>query len=614
MINKNLSNAIAGLLLLTMFLVMFFSVLDESAIMDELAHIPAGYSYLTQKDYRLNPEHPPLIKDISAIPLLFLNLNFPTDIKAWTQDINGQWTMGSVFLYESGNDADKIIFWSRLPIIFLAVLFGWLFFSWVRKLYGNNVALFALMLFTFSPTMIAHSRYVTTDLGAAFGFFIGISAFLNYLKAPSNKNLIIAGIALGVALLLKFSLVLLVPLYFAFAYLWVFVSNYENSKTLEGVYNKLKLFILGALKQTLNLALLGLISAALITLVYIFHVWNYPVDIQLRDTTQNLSSFGFKPAVDLTVWMSDKPVLRAFGQYLHGFLMVVQRAAGGNIAYFLDTVSSSGSWYYFPVAYLLKETVPSHIFTILAIVLAVGYLWKTHDKSFNTAIKWMHYNFALVASILFIGVYWWQSMSSSLNIGVRHVLPTFPFIYLLVSREVVKWTSSSSLTDPKTLRDFLELIYEKTIKAAPRYVFIILIFAWMILTIFSSFPHYLPYYNEFAGGTKNGYNYITDSNYDWGQDLKRLAVFVEKNNIDKIRLEYFGGGSPSYYLGNSFEPWWSSRGEPQEGWFAISATLRQGAFGRPINNFTQKPEDSYLWLKKYEPVARVGYSIFVYKF
>src|SRR3989338_6477717 len=140
MINRRLiSNSIAWLILGMMFVLMFFSSVGESAIMDELAHIPAGYSYLTQKDYRLNPEHPPLAKDLAAFPLLFLNLNFPTGAKAWSEDINGQWDMGRIFLYESGNNPDEILFWSRLPMMLLTLFFGCLIFSFSRKIDGVQV-------------------------------------------------------------------------------------------------------------------------------------------------------------------------------------------------------------------------------------------------------------------------------------------------------------------------------------------------------------------------------------------------------------------------------------------------------------------------------------------
>ena len=138
---KFLVSLAACLMLGVMFILMFFSSWNDAATFDEVAHIPAGYSYLTQKEYRLNPEHPPLIKDLAAFPLLYLNLNFPTDIKAWTTDTNGQWDMGRIFLYESGNDPDKILRFSHFPIMLLALIFGWLLFGDATallrpKLYG----------------------------------------------------------------------------------------------------------------------------------------------------------------------------------------------------------------------------------------------------------------------------------------------------------------------------------------------------------------------------------------------------------------------------------------------------------------------------------------------
>ncbi len=221
-----INSILACLMLGFMFILMFFSAWNDSATMDELAHIPSGYSYLTQRDYRLNPEHPPLIKDLAALPLLYLDLNFPTDAKAWKNDINGQWEMGSIFLYQSGNNADQILHFSRFPIMLLALLFGWLLFKWVRGLYGDKVGLLTLFFYSFSPTFLAHSRYVTTDLGAAFGFFIGIAAFVNFLSRQNRRNLLIAGVSFGLAQLLKFSLFLLAPLYVIFGILWVVLENW----------------------------------------------------------------------------------------------------------------------------------------------------------------------------------------------------------------------------------------------------------------------------------------------------------------------------------------------------------------------------------------------------
>lgn len=100
-ISKYLPWFIVALITVASFNLMFKSSLGELAVMDELAHIPAGYSYVRYLDYRLNPEHPPLVKALAALPLLFQNLNFPTDKSAWQNDVNGQWEVGAQFLYES---------------------------------------------------------------------------------------------------------------------------------------------------------------------------------------------------------------------------------------------------------------------------------------------------------------------------------------------------------------------------------------------------------------------------------------------------------------------------------------------------------------------------------
>ncbi|MEK9170407.1 MAG: glycosyltransferase family 39 protein, partial [Patescibacteria group bacterium] len=185
----------------------------DSAIFDETAHIVAGYTYLKHFDYRFNPEHPPLVKMIAAIPLLFQKLNFPTDKDYWN-GLNEQWTAGSQFLYKSGNDADKIIFSSRIGPIFLALLLILFIYLWARKLVGRWWALFPAFLFAFSPLVLAHGHYVTTDIGASFGIFICIYAFINFLYNQSAKNLFLAGLAFGLAQAIKFSSVLLIPYLF----------------------------------------------------------------------------------------------------------------------------------------------------------------------------------------------------------------------------------------------------------------------------------------------------------------------------------------------------------------------------------------------------------------
>lgn len=611
MLTLTKSNTAAAIILFVMFLLMLGSMWSDSATMDELAHIPAGFGYLTQLDYRLNPEHPPLLKAISSISAwIFSRPHFPTDTKFWQEDINGQWDQGRVFLYEAGNDADSIIFWSRMPFLFLALLLGWLLFDWTQKMFGNSVGVLTLILFAFSPTVLAHSRYVTTDLGAAFGFFIGIISFLQFLEVPNRKNFFLAGISFGTAQLLKFSLVLLIPLYALMVIVWVLTRPRFHW------HDRMKVFW----KLTVNTVATMLLGFLLVWVVYAVFTWNYPQERQFRDAEFILSSYGFRPIVDFDLALIKNRFTRPFGQYLLGVLMVNQRAAGGNTAFFLGEVSAAGSPLYFPLLYLLKETLALHILTVIALWFAAWKIFRRNKPSFNGEKRglerirnWIENHFLEFTALLFIGFYWSISIKSSLNIGVRHVLPTFPFIYFLVSKQIVEWLRWHNAADPKTWFGWLKNIHQLYIKSLPKYFFVGLLILWMVATTVGVYPYFLTYYNELIiGGTDNGWKIAVDSNYDWGQDLKRLRDFMKEREIEKIALDYFGGGNPRYYLGAKFEPWWSARG-PASGWFAISATFRQGAFGEPAPGFLRKPEDSYGWLKNYEPVARAGKSIFIYQ-
>ena len=215
--SNRVTYTIAGILLAVMFFTAVFSMKNDALTFDELSHIPAGYSYLTQQDYRINPEHPPLIKDLAAAPLLGLDLNFPSGHSTWEQEQGPVWWMqfdfGTQFLFKSDNPADKIIFLARLPMILLLICLGAFIFFWSRQLYGNKFGLLALTLFSFSPTFLAHGRFVTTDIAAALGVATATYFWLKFLKNPVIKNMLIAGIILGIVLLFKFSLILLIPFF-----------------------------------------------------------------------------------------------------------------------------------------------------------------------------------------------------------------------------------------------------------------------------------------------------------------------------------------------------------------------------------------------------------------
>jgi hypothetical protein len=117
------------------------------------------------------------------------------------------------------------------------------------------------------------------------------------------------------------------------------------------------------------------------------------------------------------------------------------------------------------------------------------------------------------------------SVYTQVNIGLRYVLPAFPLLMVLAGSTSLLWKKR------KVLRGILAIS----------------LMLWYAGESLSIYPHYLSYFNQIAGGPKNGYRFLVDSNLDWGQGLKGLKKYMDENGISKIKLSYFGTADPEQY-------------------------------------------------------------------
>jgi len=303
-------------------------------------------------------------------------------------------------------------------MILLLIFLGWFIFRWTKELAGNKIALLVLTLFSFSPTFLAHGRLVTTDVAAALGIVMATYFWIKFLKKPTKKNIIFAGLIFGVSMLLKFSIVLVIPLFAIITIVYAFLWK-------------------KSLLKYIGLAFLaGIIGMILIWPVYQFHLLNYPAERQLRDSEIILASGGINITESICIWMADKPGLRPYAHYFLGLLMASQRVSGGNTVYFLNQISNMGWWYYFPLIYLLKIPLAFHILTLIALLYVFWLVIIKRPFWQNTFLRirdWIKNHFTAFSMIIFLAIYWITSITGALNIGVRHILPVFPFTYILVA-------------------------------------------------------------------------------------------------------------------------------------------------------------------------------------
>lgn len=601
-------NVAAVAMLALMAVLMVSSTWNDTVTMDEVPHIGAGFSYLRKSDFRLNPEHPPLMKDLAGIPLLMMKLRVDWNHKSWTDDPFGQWDFGLMLIFNAGRDGDTVTRAAKAPMILFTLALGWVVFAWTRRYFGAAAALLTLFFYTLSPTFLAHGRLVTTDVGAAAGYFVGTVVFLRFLKNPGWRNVLLAGLAIGFALLAKFSMVALIPVALILATIWAlldkspghhsFLRFHKRSSGSFVVAFRAPYQVNALLRYLTRTAAALAIAFLVVYAVYWHHMMKYPEARQLKDAEFTLNLYEVPPrSADAVMWMFNQPLLRPWGEYFLGLASNMRRSEKGNDPFFLGRFYETGSRLYFPFVYLVKEPLTLHLLTIFAFIFALSRAFSRirragflEAEQREHAREWLRSHYVEFAFLVAIAVFWWAAVRSNLNIGVRHLLSTFPLIYVLVSNEVTSFH-----------RQFLA-------RPAVMWAFRVVLGAllvWHAVSVVRVHPSYLPYFNELAGGADGGWRYVTDSNVDWGQELKRLSQFVEKRGIRQIHLDYFGTADPAYYLDGKYQGL-SSCMQPVKGWVAVSAFTYQDS--------RRKPECDYRrWLPMEKLVTKIGYALFVFR-
>ncbi len=555
----------------------------KSSTFDEPIHLPPGYVSLTTGDHRMNPDHPPLVRRLSALPLLFLDVKWDREDFAWRT--GRPWEFGKRFLYR-WNDAERLLFWGRLPVLALGSVLLLVLFFFVRRNYGQAAALVAIFLAALHPDFLAHGAIVSTDLGITVFVFATAVAFSRVVERITPGRVALAGALLGAACATKFSGVGLIPM-LALPALAAALDRAPllvrtgfgraggeptGDRELRSRGEKL-------LAVALVFVAMGIVAVPVIWAAYGFHS---PLAV---DPDANVRLFDWRtvepenPAVRALF-----SVLRQVGvlpeAWIWGFLHFLAHTEG-RPAFLFGAYSESGFRSYFLATFLLKTPLP------LLLLFAAG-IWSARRSAASSRMEWL---------VFFPpGLFFALSLLQSINIGHRHLLPIYPFVFVIAARAAAL-ALGPRLSSRRAIALAVTLVLAQGLVAG------------------RAFPHYLAYFNEVGGGPRNGWRYLVDSNLDWGQELKGLRAWMTRTGQSQVKLAYFGTADAKYYgvtgprlPGYQAAPPGATvrRVEPGDV-VAVSATLLQGLYleteMRPLMER----------LRAERPLEVIGDSLFLYR-
>lgn len=401
---------------------------------------------------------------------------------------------GWPFLFLTPSTSTDILFISRLAILPVFIGFGILIFLIVKKNVSELAAYFTSALYFFNIEILAHARLVTADFTQAVTIFISVISFYYFLKLPTFRRAIAAGIFLGLAFVSKYSGLLLVPLF-----LVIFILLIPKTHIQKNFFKFIIIIIIGIL------------------IIHLSYFFKETGSIPTSYKVQIIQGIYDHPAVRFALYIFPKA-------YLKGTDLQIATSQSIWWGYFAGRSYNYGLWYFLGAAFLLKTQIP---LLFLIVISVVNFLKKNKFKSLDLI---------LTISIFFFFIYF--SFFNKLIIGLRYILMIYPLLFLLIAK-----VFSFDLKKSKGIINFS--------------FFLVLIVIYISEPFWIS-PHYLAYANEFIGGAKNSYKYFTDSNLDWNQNTiifqKYLQIHPEITavnprkptagiiavNVNQMNLYYYG--------------------------------------------------------------------------
>jgi tetratricopeptide (TPR) repeat protein len=539
-----------------------YSFRQKSATWDEPIHLAAGFAAVANGDYRVDPTHPPFLRIWAALPLLAMRVSSDTSeidrtpIADW---LTKAYAFAHRFLYVE-HDADRLLYAARFMVAIWGVVLGVLLFCWAREWLGRTPAIVALAFYTIEPNIAAHAKLVTTDLAVTCFIFATLYFLWRTCRRGSIWNLAALAVSFALAVVTKFSAILLGPIVIL---LLAAAAGWGPRMGLKRATAIVSLLVAGSFVGVW--AAYGFRYAPSASNAWLLLAQDYSV---VRERLPVL--------VKVLGWVDAHQLLP--NVFTQGFLLG-QSSAETFPAYLAGTISETGFWYYFPAAFLLKTPAALILFFLAGLFV---FVWRRRKLGLHNEL------FVMVPMLVYLAF----AIASGINIGVRHILPIYPFVILTAAAaagELLAWR-----------------------KQAGRIILGGMMAFWLAMFV-HAYPHTLTFFNLAAGGPRNGLAWLAESNLDWGQDLKLLKSWMDRKQVAHVNLAYFGTADPKYYQidcthlpGAPFFAGELIRKPKLPGYVAISKTLLSGLYLKP------EWRVFYSGFKARSTVADIGNSIRVY--
>jgi hypothetical protein len=554
---------------------------------DEAGHLVAGISHWTTGTYSMYRVNPPLPRMLAVLPVLLLHPNTQGIQPTPALGERAEWRCANQFALDNASRYLDILFVARLAGILWSCLGGWLVFRWASDLYSYRAGILGLVFWCFDPNILANAQMVTPDVPATVAGLAAMYCFWRYLRWPSWNLALIAGLVLGIAQLTKFTLLYLYALW---PLLWLLYR--WQIRTADTSYVSFWVQIWHGL-------LMAIVSLVIINLGY-----------ECQETCNPLGKYVFvsrtlggEPSPDVThaiapinrfrdSWLGSLPV-PVPAEFLAGIDRQKFDFERGWHSYLRGEWRYGGWWYYY--LYGLAVKMPLGIISLIVCgLIATLVRYPCRIPTVDECFLWLP---VLIVLVL-------VSSQTGFNHHLRYVLPIFPFAFLGASK----------------LAYFLSFQHWKT-------GFIVLLLAmWSMTSTLLIHPHYLSYFNEAAGGAENGHYHLIDSNIDWGQDLLFLKAWLDQySEARPLGLAYYNVVDPRI-VGICFtlpppgqitgaQNLDASEPGPRPGYYALDVNFIRGssfiaADGK--GRFRHIPMHQYEYFQHFQPIAKAGYSIYIY--